>query len=66
MNRSRCVLFLYPEGIAPGAGTGLGRTAIVLREQGAPVEELTIDDSFDAVLDRLAHGMIPVVVKPEP
>ena len=66
MNRSRCVLFLYPEGTAPGAGTGLGRTAILLREQGVPVEEMAIDVSFDAVLDRLAQGMIPVVVKPDP
>lgn len=66
MSSSRRMLFLYPEGTAPGSQTRLGRAALVLREQGEQVEELVIDDNYPLILDRLEQGMIPVVVKPDP
>lgn len=64
MSSPRQILLLYPHGVIPTTDGSVARAAAALRDSGVTVEEHVIGENYDAVLDRLEQGAIPVVLKP--
>jgi len=64
MNDRKTLLFVYVGDIETTAGAllpGLGERLI---SRGMVVEHLSLREGPEAVLDRIAAGAVPVVVKP--
>jgi hypothetical protein len=61
MNKNRVFLLIYVNEARPGPLIEGVRTG--LRERGAQVREITLGDDYQALLDDLAAGAVPLVIR---